>query len=43
MAWPAAIILVRSGRVITLIGRHSSFEIRPGTLCRLLLWFDAFK
>ena len=34
---PAAIILVRSGRVVTLIGRHSSFEIRSGTLCRLSL------
>ena len=43
MAWPAAIILVRSGRVITLIVRHSTFEIRSGTLCRLTLWFDALK
>ena len=37
IAWPATIILVRSGRVVTWIGRHSSFEIRPGTLCRLSL------
>ena len=35
---PAAIILVRSGRVPKLIRRHSSFEIHFSTLCRLSLW-----
>ena len=38
IASPAAIILVRSGRVPKLIRRHSSFEIRFSTLCRLSLW-----
>ena len=37
IAWPAAIILVRSGRVAELIRRQSSLEIRPGALCGLLL------
>ena len=38
IASPAAIILVSRGRVAKLIGRHSSFEIRFSTLCRLSLW-----